>query len=287
MEYRENELIISLDGPSPARKSVSIYDLGTILISIQRIFGTVASFELSRQETEYSQIREFLMHRPFFLRQNFLQVQFKDTREGSLLLDLALSIAQEVSQFTKDHPIIVSFCASVIANYFCALFPIFGKEPPQSLLKKINLRKNEIIELSHRFLPMLASLANKIDHRSGISKMDFRGRVTKKELDFHYTITTDNRDQIFNYIDSTVSPLGDYHGELSGLNLLGHTGKMKTLFDNSVLELAIPDEKLCRNMAKYLGKEIIIRAHVEIARTVEKRYLKTKYIVQDFRPLSD
>ena len=287
MDHQDNELIISLDGPAAKTKSLVIYDLGVILISIQRLFGTVASFELSRPDTEYNEIREILLHRPHFIRQNFLQVQFKDTREGSLIFDLAVAAIQEITRFSNDHFLITSFYVSVFANYFCALFPIFGQKPPQSLLSRINLRKNKITELAHRILPMLASLANKIEPKTGIYKIDFKAQVSKKDFSFHYTINIDNRQQIFNYIDTTVSPLGEYIGTLISLNLVGRTGKLQTFFDNNLIELAIPSEQLCKNMAKYLGREIVIKAHVEVARTVEKRYLKSKYIVQEFKPLKD
>jgi hypothetical protein len=283
----ESTLLVRLLGPAPDRQEVTAYDLGTIMISLQRLFGAIAAFELGRRETPYSELRERVLRLPSFARQNVVQVKLRATRQGSLDLDFLIGVAREAVRFLDDHPIISAFIVSVMANFFTSAVLAAGKEskrtPPVSPRSELRPKENE--ELSYRILPMLASIANRIDGKSGIASMEFRGTITKEQVEWEFLLDRNSRDEIFRYADKTVAPLAEYRGYLGELSLFNRTGKLRNSFDDSILELAIPKQEMCEHMADYLKKEVSILAHVSVTRDVETRRLTTKYIVHDFRPI--
>jgi hypothetical protein len=227
------------------------------------------------------------MELPPFLRQNVVQVKFRQTAQGSLIVDLTLGLAYEVYRFFQNHPITTSFVTSILANFFTSAALAVGRQRVKdsgiALPGELNDRERE--ELSFRTLPMLITLANKIDRRSGVESIEFRGSATRDRIEWEFVLDRTAKNQISRYADSTVAPLAEYRGILGELSLFTRTGRIRNSFDDTLQEIAIPNPDMCEKMARHLNEEISILAQVEVTRDVETRRLRDKYIVHDFEPL--
>jgi len=285
--YDDPNLRLLLNGPAIEEQQINVYDLGTILISIQRLFGAITGFELTRSQTPFIEIRDRVLDLPPFLRQNVVQVKFRQTSQGSLIVDLTLGLAYEVYRFFQNHPITTSFVTSILANFFTSAALAVGRQRVRgggiALPGELNDRERE--DLSFRTLPMLTALANKIDRRSGVESIEFRGSVTPDRVEWEFVLDRTAKNQISRYADSTVAPLAEYRGILGELSLFTRTGRIRNSFDDTLQEIAIPNPDMCEKMAHHLNEEVSILAQVDVTRDVETRRLRTKYIVHDFEPL--
>lgn len=286
-QQKDINLLVKLTGEVPDRHEIGAYDLGTILIQLQKVFGVVAGFELNRANTQFSDLRNYVSRMPPFARHSLVQVSLRDVRHGSVELNFGIIGSFELIKIAQEYPLTTSFIISVIANFFTSAAIAAGVKYRNRIkdFNKGDLDKNEQEELSYRILPMLSTLANKVDYRSGINSIEFRGSVMRDIVEWEFIIDANTKNEIFRYADKTVSPLSEYVGILGELSLFNRTGRLKNSFDDTLKDLAIPSQELCEKMANHLNREIAIMAQVEVTREVETRNLRTKYIVHNFRPL--
>lgn len=280
---KKANLSIKFNGPSIRKNELSIYDIGNIFITLQRIMSELSTNVFEVTPYKFEEITGLKKKRSFGIQQ-ILQLDYDSSKKGSLIFDLLVG-GCEIFRNIQSNPAFLSFITSVLANFFCSLIKNFN-EPENRVqeLKSFNtLPNNEVSKLAHKVIPHLTKFANTIDRNKGISKIDFAANVTETNFSFNFSLHKDNRNEIFKNIGENVAKIQVIHGFLGELSIFTRKGKIKSITTNAILDIEVPKPEICKKLTKYFGKEVKLSVHAEVFRGLIDRKLMTKYIVHNFQ----